>query len=82
MAGDVVDATSWPGDEQRAWITAQLKLKDRWIEAIKQRPRAGIYHLTPAMAKALGIPYDVLLQDTDPRKRAWSERQRELARVA
>lgn len=80
LAGEIVDARTI-GD--RTWIVSQLKLRDRWLDVIRQRVLAGAYKLTPALAKLLGMSDDsALLEDTDPRQRAWRDLQGLLQRVA
>jgi hypothetical protein len=43
---------------EHAWVTSQLKLRERYLDAIRRRVLAGQFRLTAASAKALGIAWD------------------------
>ena len=63
-AGEIVDVKTFENLPGRSWVTAQLGKRDRWLEVIRQRVKAGTYRLTPAMAKLLGLDDDgALLED-------------------
>lgn len=55
LAGEIVDARSF---SDRTWVVAQLGKRDKYLDIIRQRVRAGVYRLTPALAKILGIDED------------------------
>lgn len=58
LAGQIVEAEAFAGFEGRQWVTAQVKKRDRYLEAIRQRVLDGRYRLTAALAKLLGLRFD------------------------
>jgi hypothetical protein len=40
------------------WVTAQLNKRERYLESIRAKVRAGAFRLTAALARTLGMPWD------------------------
>ena len=57
LAGEIVDAEKFVTVDTHLWITAQLKLRDRWLELMRQRVLAGTMKLNAALAKMLGMEF-------------------------
>jgi hypothetical protein len=55
-AGSIVDVIEGPGDYD--WVTAQLNKRERYLDAIRAKVRAGAYRLTAQLAKFLGMDFD------------------------
>ncbi len=57
VAGEVVDAVKIATVDTHLWVTSQLRLRDRWLELMRQRVLAGVMKMTPALAKMLGMEF-------------------------
>lgn len=55
-AGTIVDVTEGPGDFD--WITAQINKREKYLDMIRAKVKAGAYRLTAALAKFLDMPFD------------------------
>jgi len=58
VAGEVIDVETFPSIEGRAWITSQLRLRDRWLAAIRSRILDGRLKLTAALSELLDMAFD------------------------
>lgn len=68
LAGEIVEAKTFPDFmEGHAWVTAQLKKRDRYLEVIRERVLDGSMEHTAAIAKLLGMPFSdgALLRSTE-----------------
>ena len=55
-AGAIVDVLEGPGDYD--WVTAQLNKRERYLDMIRAKVRAGAVRLTAALAKFLGMDFE------------------------
>lgn len=55
-AGEIVDVIEGIGDYD--WVTAQINKHDRYVDAIRDKVRAGAVRMTAALAKFLGMDFD------------------------
>jgi len=66
QAGTILDVTEGPGDHD--WVTAQLNRRERYLDLIRAKVRAGAFRMTAALAKWLGLDEDgaELVERTGP----------------
>jgi len=52
-----VDAEIFPAVASHVWVTSQLRLRDRWLEMMRQKVLSGAMKLDAALAKMLGMEF-------------------------
>ena len=57
LAGEIVDAEKFVTVDTHLWITSQLRLRDRWLEMMRQKVMSGAMKLDAALAKMLGMGF-------------------------
>jgi hypothetical protein len=57
LAGEIVDAQKVAMVDSHVWVTSQLRLRDRWLEMMRQKVLAGTMKLNAALAKMLGMEF-------------------------
>jgi len=68
LAGEIVDAEKFASVDTHLWVTSQLRLRDKYLELLRRRVRAGTMKLDAALAGVLGLAFDdgVSLTDLHP----------------
>lgn len=57
VAGEIVDAQKIATVDTHLWVTSQLRLRDRWLEMMRQRVLSGAVKLNAALAAMLGMEF-------------------------
>ena len=65
--GRIVDVKDFGGIGVHDWVTAELNKRERYLEMIREKVRAGAYRLTAQLAKFLGMPFDEDAAELIPR---------------
>ena len=56
--GQIVDVNDFDGPGVHSWVTAQLNRREKYLDLIRAKVRAGAFRLTAELAKMLGMAFD------------------------
>ena len=57
VAGEVVDAQKIATVDTHLWVTSQLRLRDKYLELLRQKVLSGVLKLNAALAAMLGMEF-------------------------
>ncbi len=57
LAGEIVDAQKFATVDTHLWVTSQLRLRDKYLELMRQKVLSGAMKLDAALAKMLGMEF-------------------------